>query len=223
MHIKIGFCLLCIFSQCHCTILSEYQGIRLSTPAGLQFKKSVKTWKDILEQHTVRQALDYSCGAASLATLIRYYFQNDIDEQTVLTMLIKVSGIDTIKQERKTGFSFFDLKKAAEYLGYQAVGVKLKVSALSKLRGPVLVHLKLSNIEHFAVLRGIKADRVFLADPARGNLRLSLTKFAQEWSGATLVLAKQGQPLPVDYPLKIQEESSIRNELQVLRQKLHRR
>lgn len=219
---KIGFYYLCSMLLCNCAGTSEYHGLPLSMPSGLQFKKPVKTWQEIVQRNTVIQALDYSCGAASLATLMRYYFQDDVDEKTVLTTLIEILGVDTIKRGRPKGFSLLDLKKAAEHLGYQAVGVKLKISALSKLPSPVLVHLKLSNIEHFAVLRGIRGDRVFLADPARGNLRIPFAKFVQEWSGATLVLAHKGSPLPVDYPLKIQEESLIRNELQVLRQQLRR-
>lgn len=217
---KIGWGLLCSFLQYGCTHAAVHDGLRLSTPSGLQFKKPVKTWKDLVEKNIVMQALDYSCGAASLATLMRYYFQETIDEKVVLTTLTKILGADTVKNKRKAGFSLLDLKKAAEHLGYQAMGIKLQISALSKLRGPVLVHLKIPKGEHFVILRGIKADRVFLADPARGNLRMPITKFAQEWSGATLVLAKKGHPLPVDYPLKIKETALIRNELDVLKQRL---
>ena len=35
--------------------------------------------------------------------------------------------------------------------------------------------------QHFAVLRGIRGDRVYLADPSRGNIRLPMYQFLESW------------------------------------------
>ena len=40
----------------------------------ISFHKKVKTFKDLQFQNIVRQTRDYSCGAASLATVLTYYF-----------------------------------------------------------------------------------------------------------------------------------------------------
>ena len=35
--------------------------------------------------------------------------------------------------------------------------------------------------EHFAVLRGVRGDRVYLADPSRGNIRMPVYAFLDTW------------------------------------------
>ncbi|MDM8558055.1 C39 family peptidase [Thiotrichales bacterium HSG14] len=186
----------------------------------VRFAKPLKTWKELREQNIVMQKLDYSCGAAALATLMRYYFQEDIVEKEVLEDITNHLDKKAMKQRREEGFSLLDLKQFAERRGYQAVGVKLKFSALPKLRGPVLVYLDTREYKHFAILRGAKNDRVFIADPERGNLRMSAYEFSKEWAGVTLVLGKKGFGTPNEYLLKIQEQETRQNELNVIRKSL---
>ena len=188
---------------------------------GVRFTKPLKTWNDFLKQHIIMQRFDYSCGAASLATLMRYYFQDNVTEGEVLEDILNSLSEAEIANRRKEGFSMLDLKQFAERRGYQAIGLKLEFSALSKLRGPILVYLETTEYKHFAVLRGIKEDRVFLADPGRGNLRLSIEHFQQEWTGISLVLIKKGFGTPSKYPLAIQEKLPLRHELNTVRQGLY--
>jgi hypothetical protein len=47
--------------------------------------------------------------------------------------------------------------------------------------------------KHFVVLRGIDRGRVFLADPAHGNLRMSTGRFVSEWDGIVFVLTRGPQ------------------------------
>jgi hypothetical protein len=182
--------------------------------------KSIKTWKELREQNVIMQKRDYSCGAAAIATLMRHYFQDDITEKEILDNI--TSGLNEVelKKRKKKGFSLLDLKKFAERRGYIAMGTKLKLSSLPKLRGPVLVFLDLKDYKHFAILRGIKGNRVFIADPSRGNMRMSIDKFAEEWAGVTLVLGKKGFKTPTEYPLKIQEDELIRPERMAIRRRL---
>jgi predicted double-glycine peptidase len=189
----------------------------------VRFSKSLKTWKEFRNQNIIMQQLDYSCGAAALATLMRYYFQEDIIEKEVLEDITNHLDKKAMSKRRKDGFSLLDLKQFAERRGYQAIGVKLKFSALPKLRGPVLVYLDTQEYKHFAILRGAKNDRVFIADPQRGNLRMSVYEFSKEWAGVTLVLGKRSFGTPSEYMLKIQEQETRRNELNVIRKNLNNR
>jgi uncharacterized protein len=66
---------------------------------------------------------------------------------------------------------------------------------------------------HFAVLRGIDQGRVFLADPARGNLRMSIGRFLGEWSGIIFVLGKPGEEDISTYPLALPRPDVIQPEL----------
>jgi len=176
--------------------------------------KPVRSWKALQEDRVVMmQHDDYSCGAAALATLFRHYFEDDIGYEKVLAG-IQRSLSPAEKDDRKDkGFSLLDLKNFAVSQGYQAVAVKLKYSSLPKLKGPVLIHLERDEYKHFAVLKGVRGDRVFLADPSRGNIRLSMERFAQEWTGVALVLGKRGFGAPVSHPLALSDQTPMQDEL----------
>jgi predicted double-glycine peptidase len=72
-----------------------------------------------------------------------------------------------------------------------------------RLTAPVIVFIQAGGYKHFAVLRGVSWRRVYLADPARGNLRMSLERFLDEWGGIIFVLGKKGEENIRDYPLAI--------------------
>lgn len=182
-----------------------------------------KTWKDVRQQHVVMQRYDYSCGAAAMATLMRYYFAHDVTERDVLLEILDHIGEEDTKKRKKEGFSLLDLKQYAERQGYQAVGVDLELEALQQLAGPVLVYLESDGYKHFAILRGIREDRVLLADPSRGNLSVPISRFVQEWSGITLVLGKEGFGTPTEHPLAIDDGSPFRPQLQAARRALYLR
>lgn len=163
------------------------------------------------------QKYDYSCGAASLATLMKYYFNEDISEQKLLNYIKTVFNPQEYKRIEKDGLSFLELEKISRSRGYQSANVRLKLSALKQLSGPVIVFLKTKDYRHFAVLRGVREDRVFLADPSRGNIRLSIKEFTKEWKGETFVLGKAGFGTPFQHNLAILHQAGFRNELDVLR------
>ncbi|MCP4702357.1 MAG: C39 family peptidase [Gammaproteobacteria bacterium] len=209
--------LCCIAAVSGCANISGSYPVTLAS-GGIRFEQPLKTWKDILEQNIVMQQFDYSCGAAALATLLQYYFQDDVSEKDILEDIVNQLNEADFENRKKEGLSLLDLKQFANRRGYQAVGVKnLKFSALPKLRGPVLVYLETSEYRHFAILRGVKEDRIFLADPSRGNIRMSVEVFAQQWPKIALVLGKKGFGTPTEHSLAIQEKSPLLNGLAAAR------
>lgn len=189
---------------------------------GLKFEKTPRSWLETARDSVIIQSYDYSCGAGSLATLIRYYFGDDVSEKEILERILSGLSEEELADRVKNGLSMLDLKDVAEKMGYQAVGVRLKAIALLKLRGPVLVHVKRDGYDHFAVFKGVREDRVYLADPSHGNLRMSIEKFLNEWTGVALVLGKAGFGLPEEYPLSIRDESPVRSEVESARRALYR-
>ena len=164
------------------------------------------TLKELRDQYVVKQQLDYSCGAAALATLMVYYYGENTSEKEILGLLS--TRIETMTEEeraRKTriGFSLLDLKVVAQQKGYRAAGFKLTVDQLPQLLAPVIVHVRPLGYYHFAVLRGVAGDRVYLADPGRGNLRMSIERFLDEWDGIVFVLGKAGEEKITHYPLAL--------------------
>ncbi len=154
------------------------------------------TLKELRDQNVVKQQLDYSCGAAALATLISGYYGENTSEKELLDLLNArlVSMSDKEKsRKRLNGFSLLDLKLVAQQKGYKAAGFKLTIDQLKQLAAPVIVFVRPMGYHHFAVLRGISDDRVYLADPGRGNLRMSLARFEEEYGGVIFVLGKAGE------------------------------
>jgi uncharacterized protein len=175
------------------------------------------TLKELRDQYVVKQDTDYSCGAAALATLLTYYFGEENSEQQILELMN--AGLTKVEQARKhfKGYSLLDLQRAARLKGYQAAGFKLTVEQLTQLAAPVIVFVQPMGYKHFAVLRGVDRGRVFLADPIRGNLRMSIGRFLAEWDGIIFVLGKAGEEALTTYPLALHRPDYVQPELQPLR------
>jgi predicted double-glycine peptidase len=178
----------------------------------------IKSWKALNQNNVIMQRYDYSCGAASLATLMRYYFEEDLTEQSLLNELNTIFTEQELKVIKQSGLSFLELEKISQMKGYQVASVRLNVAALKQLKGPVLVFIQPGGYKHFAILRGVVEDRVFLADPSRGNIRMSVARFLEEWRGQTLILGKEGFGLPTYHPLAIYHRAGFRHEQMILRE-----
>ena len=140
-----------------------------------------KSLKDLRDRNVVKQRFDFSCGAAALATIVRYGLGAAVTEREILTDLYGLLSDDERVVVGKTGFSLLHLQRVAQGRGYTAEGFRIGPEQLPLLGGPVIVYIEPRGYKHFAVLRGIDGDRVFLADPSRGNIRLRLDTFLESW------------------------------------------
>ena len=181
--------------------------------------------KDLRDREVIKQRYDYSCGSAALATLLHYGFAEPVTERDVLTAVFDTLDDDAAALRRKEGLSLLDLQRVADSRGYRSQGFRLLPEHLPRLRGPVIVFIKPYGYEHFAVLRGTKGDRVFLADPSRGNIRQPAYRFLHDWldeSGKGIVFVvepQQGLPAKPS-PLAVPVEGDAQPELMTARQLL---
>ena len=208
--------LTCLVLQvCGCVTVKERStsASTLCRAGNTRVRRSILSWKTLRQRNVVMQSLDYSCGSAALATLMRFYFDDDVSETDILKNIMEALDEDQITLRQADGLSMLDLKHCAERMGYQSVGVRLKPELLPELRGPVLVHLKRYDYEHFAVLRGVRNGRVYLADPSWGNVRMTLPQFLDRWTDVALVLGKEGFGLPDTYPLAVVEGETVNDAL----------
>jgi len=179
----------------------------------------VMTWKDLQSMNVVMQQYDYSCGAASLATLMKYYFKDqDVSEISLLQEIEQLFSPQEMAVIQDQGLSFLELETIVRSKGYQSASVRLKLAALRELPGPVLVYVEPQGYPHFAILRGVVGDRVFLADPSRGNLVMSIAMFLKEWQGETFIMGKAGFGIPLEHSLTIYHQPGFRQELHTLRE-----
>ena len=91
------------------------------------------SWTGLRDDHVVKQRMDYSCGAAALATLMRHYFEDDVTEKDILTDIFNHLSPAELLDRQTEGLSLLDLQQAAERRGYQSAGVQLPLSALPDL------------------------------------------------------------------------------------------
>ncbi len=148
---------------------------------GARVEISVQSMKDLRDRNLVRQRYDYSCGAAALATILRYGFGDEVDERDILIQLFALLSAEQEEASRREGFSLLDLQRVAQARGYKAQGFRLEPRYLAQLGGPVIVFIEPRGYKHFAVLRGVRGDRVYLADPSRGNIRMPAHTFLTHW------------------------------------------
>ena len=137
--------------------------------------------KDLRDANVVKQRFDFSCGAAALATMLRYGFGDSVSERQILIDLFTGLSEDDRRTAERTGFSLLDLQRVARTRGYAAEGFRLEPAQLTMLGGPVIVFIEPRGYRHFAVLRGVHGDRVYLADPSRGNIRMPMDTFLDSW------------------------------------------
>jgi len=148
--------------------------------------KEVKSVQDLRYEKVVRQTTDYSCGAASLATILTHYFGRETTEQEILSSVLDGTDEEAVKRIKEKGISLLDLKKFAVSLGFEGKGYRLKVSDLRDLDRPAIVLINAKGYNHFVVLKGIIDDKVHLADPVKGNQVMRLDEFADIWNGVLL-------------------------------------
>jgi hypothetical protein len=134
--------------------------------------------------------------AAAVATLLNYHLGEDLGERQVIQGLLKHGDAEKIAQRR--AFSLLDMKRFVAALGYAGTGYKAEIEDLRTLDAPCLLPIKLFGYRHFAVLRGIYKDHVFLADPWRGNISFTLGDFAEKWYRNVIFMVSAPGRAPVD-------------------------
>jgi len=147
-------------------------------PNGALYTKQVESMHENRYRYLVRQQTDYSCGAAALATILKYAYHLDVDEHSVIEGMMGVSD-PQIVQER--GFSLLDIKRYVESLGMRGRGYRINEDRLRSLRVPGLVLMDVRGFRHFVVLKQVIGERVELADPILGNRNIPLSEFIEGW------------------------------------------
>jgi predicted double-glycine peptidase len=141
-----------------------------------------ETWVARRDAGVVRQARDYSCGLASLATLFALRGWPGASEEALLSELLTAGDGGAQARITRRGVSFADLAMLASNRGLRALGVQASVTSLARLRQPALVALRVPGGTHFAVVRAVADDgAVLIADPSWGNRWLSAWEFAQRF------------------------------------------
>lgn len=137
-------------------------------------------------QNISRQQFDYSCGSAALTTVLNYYLGRDFKEQQIMEGLLKYGEYDKIVERR--GFSLLDMKRLVTALGHPSGGYRGTFEDLIKLDHPAIVPIHYAGFKHFVVVKKYHDGRVFVADPALGNISFPEERFKQIWDDRVLFI-----------------------------------
>jgi predicted double-glycine peptidase len=152
-------------------------------PAIAETPRAVRSLLEMRENRVVVQEFDLSCGAAALATILNYQHGDPISERDIAKGLIEreeyIANPSLVRVRQ--GFSLLDLKRFVDRRGYEGQGFgQLSIEDLVE-RAPIMVPVNLHGYNHFVVFRGMRGNRVLLADPAFGNRTMLAAKFERAW------------------------------------------
>ncbi|MCG9493998.1 C39 family peptidase [Acinetobacter pittii] len=132
----------------------------------------------------VRQAYDYSCGSAALTTLLNGYVGTSLTEQQTMSGLLQYGEYQRIIERRS--FSLLDMKRFVTAIGLESGGYRGEFSDLVNLGQPAIVPISYAGFKHFVVYKAYKDGRVYVADPALGNISFDENRFKEVWDNNTL-------------------------------------
>jgi ATP-binding cassette, subfamily B, bacterial len=147
----------------------------------------------------VKQPDAMDCGPSCLKMVAGFYKKN--------------FSLETLRRRcyiTREGVSFLGLSEAADSLGFRTIGVKIPFSKLEEsVPLPCIAHWRQ---KHFVVVYRITKDKIWIADPATGLLKISRQEFLSNWSGATVDGERIGlvlimEPTPSFYSSEEDRES----------------
>ena len=146
----------------------------------------------------VKQYDAMDCGPACLKMIAGFYKKN--------------YSLDYLRKKcyiTREGVSFLGLSEAADSVGFRTLGVKIPYDLLEeKVTLPCIVHWRQN---HFVVVYKIKDNKLWIADPASGLIKLSREEFEKNWANTLTDGKKAGlaliiEPGPVFYDHESQKD-----------------
>ena len=115
------------------------------------------------------------CGAACLCMVLAYY-----EKWISLEQVRLACGVS------RDGSNAGDILKAARGYGMNAKGYRFEPEELRREgHFPCIIHWEFT---HFVVCDGFKGNKVYLNDPARGQISVSIEQFDESFTGVTLLM-----------------------------------
>lgn len=131
----------------------------------------------------VYQECENDCAVAALLTIIKTYGGRVSKEY--LRVLTNTS---------KTGTNAYYILEAAKYLGFDTRALTGNVKNLKKTMLPCIAHVILeSKYKHFVVIHSIGNNRIVIADPSKGILKMSIEEFQKISTSNYLILIPKKQ------------------------------
>jgi len=141
----------------------------------------------IADVPVIMQELDMECGAASLAMILSYYG--------------KFIPIEKLREDcavSRFGANLSKISEVATANGLVVKGMRLSpFTIFEKATYPCIVHWE---GQHFVVLCGKEGDTVYINDPSRGRISMSVEVFLKSYSAVCLMFSPSESFEPSELP-----------------------
>jgi hypothetical protein len=174
------------------------------------FQKPVQNWLARRNRNILMQQRDYSCGAAVLGTMLRYYWNDPVTEDQLINDIRGMLNAEELMDRFENGLSITDIRRLAVKRGYLSSIGKLTFKKLTETKIPVIVGIITRGYDHFVIFRGFDGEWVYLADPSRGNIRVPAQQFIDEWQQNTvLAVIRRGSEPRTWSPLHVRRDEQV--------------
>lgn len=143
-----------------------------------------KIGEKMLKKYSYVSQIDMrDCGVAALSSIIQHYGS-----------YYSLAHLRQLAKTNMEGTSVFGIIAAAKALNFdaQAVQASLSLFEMDNIPFPFIVHVnKNKKLPHYYVVYGISKDRIIVGDPDPSIklTKMSVEKFASEWTGVTIFIA----------------------------------
>lgn len=168
--------------------------VALTGAQGGGYSLHMTSLKEIRYRNTIRQRYDFSCGSAAVATLLTYQYGYPVNEQEAFVQMYAHGNQAKIKRE---GFSLLDIKRFLQANGFEADGFRVPLDKLRDEGIPAIALIDERGYHHFVVIKGLRAGRVLLGDPARGTRSIPRAQFEAAWKNGLVFVIHNRRALAV--------------------------
>ena len=120
------------------------------------------------------------CGVTCLYNIIKYYNGN-----------ISMSKLRRLTKTNENGTNVYNIVNVSNSLGLKAEAYRCEFNDLSKVKLPIIAHIKLDNkFDHFVILEKINNEKIIVQDPIRGKVVYDEISFKKEWTGSIITFDK---------------------------------
>ena len=171
-------------------------------------RKAMVEWERQRDDKVLKQKQPNSCGAASLANLMTFFYDRPVDETQLL---------DSIGHTGTKTLTMLDIVQMAKKADFALTGYRAPSASLLTLGKPAIVRIQEESYmpdanalpaaeasktaretyQHFVVLVKVDGGYAFLKDPADGNRKILFERFVRMWEdkpgegkGALLAVAQ---------------------------------
>ena len=174
---KYAFAYVITLMLCSATVAMAAT-MEVTPGVGSRMLLNVWSLRELKIRSVILQQYDYSCGSAAVATLLTYHYGDPITEEVAFRAMFDNGDQEKIQRE---GFSLLDMKRFLDAQGYRADGFEVSLDDLLHAGIPAIVLIVDNGYHHFVVIKGMRANKLLLGDPAVGLRVIPRDQFEASW------------------------------------------